>query len=344
MQSRATLFLALVAAILGFLAPVDGQSRRVLGTIAAKAPVTLLPDPSRTPLATLPEGTQVQVLSEEDGWYRILFQDNYVLGDRVGYVRAELVRVSGRLPELTPEPESTTGIPSAGMRREEVPGSLRPNTTANSSEANTSARQAGVDRDTRHGLRESDVATAIVRGLRQRGATPGLRLLDTGETGTQVPESGRTAPRPLFRLQIHTPLSWIQQLASEAARSSRRFGLDDVTDEMTKPVLRVTAYSEVAPRARGTAGSSWVRHAVLRDGSGRLVIQPISKEAFSEHVLRAAGGSTVAEGVVLTFPLDAVRRLRDESGETAFFITVLGPAGEKKDLRIQAKDVAALPM
>ena len=73
---------------------------------------------------------------------------------------------------------------------------------------------------------------------------------------------------------------------------------------MTEPVLRVVAYS--GPLA---GGASWVRHIELRSDSKGVAVQPLSKEAFSEHVLSAAGGRSVSEGMRVTFPMEAVRRL-----------------------------------
>jgi hypothetical protein len=334
-----------LAVILSAFVSLSGQGRGLAGIVAVEAPVMLLPEDGRTPLATLSAGTRVEVLdAPEEGWYRISFQDNYLFGDRVGFVRAELVRVNGRVPGASPERALT---PGAGHKA--LPDSNTPATT--STAAGTALRTnrgpaapaiepkaVPAARTPRAGMSESSIATAIILGQRQRGGSDGLQLLDTGGAWTRANSaSGETGSR--FRLQIHTPLAWIQQQASEAARSSRKFTLDDVTDEMTEPVLRVVAYA-----ASGITKRSWVRHIELRIPSRRLIVQPLTKEPFSEHVLKAAGGSTVSEGMRVTFPLEAVRRLADPAGDTEFFITVTGATGEKRDVRITRSHLAALPM
>ena len=306
-----------VVAVLGCsLATGYAQEQRVAGVVAVSAPVTLLPETGRTPLATLAEGTQIEVLgSEENGWYRISFQDSYLWGDRVGYVRSEHVRVSG-----TP-PAATTARPSA---------------------------PAGADhRSSRNGLSDANLSTAIAIGRQQKGAR-GLRLLDTGQRWGALPTAGAAGSNvdSRFRLQIHTPLAWIQQLASDAAQENGTFALANVTGEMTRPVLRVTAYSQVPASANANANANDVRvqHVVLRGESSASVVQPLTKEAYSEHILKATGGRTTFEGLRLTFPIDAVRRLRDSRGDRALVITVIDARGRETSLRLTKEHFADLPM
>jgi hypothetical protein len=303
--------------------------------------VTLFPEPGRTPLATLGAGTQVQVLSaEQKGWYQISFQDGYLFGERVGYVRVEHVTLSA--------PSTAT---SAG--RSETPASA--DTTADPPPANGVASATPVDpapysngRISRHGLSADTIAAAILVGHRQESRAQGLGFLDTGQTWTQLVTPSGTGPKAStgFRLRLHTPLAWIRQLASDAAREYRRFTLDEVTEEMTQPVLRVTAYSTPPDivTAGGTAGKSWVRHVVLRSRSKDVIVQPLSKEAYSEHVVNALGGRAVSEGLRLTFPIDAVRELRGPLGDAEFFITVIVASGEETNLKVTKKHFADLPM
>ena len=84
--------------------------------IVGSAPVTILPDPSRPPLATLAEGTQVRIVKgEEQGWYQISFKDDR-FGDRVGYVRAEHLKVTATAanePSTTIAPGALAAVPPA---------------------------------------------------------------------------------------------------------------------------------------------------------------------------------------------------------------------------------------
>jgi hypothetical protein len=45
-----------------------------------------------------------------------------------------------------------------------------------------------------------------------------------------------SAERTGLELTLHTPLAWIQQLASDAASEHRTVGLDDVTGEMGRQI------------------------------------------------------------------------------------------------------------
>lgn len=311
MNTRPLLLIA-VAALGCCLATGYAQERRVLGVVAVSAPVTLLPEPGRTPLATLAEGTQIQVLGIEDGgWYRISFQDSYLWGDRVGYVRSEHVRVSADPPTaMTPRSPATA---------------------------------AADGRSSRNGLSDASLAAAVAIGRQQKGPR-GLRLLDTGQRWAALPTLAAAGSKvsSRFRLQIHTPLAWIQQLASDAAKENGTFTLANVTGEMTRPVLRVTAYSEVTPGANGSGAR--VQHVVLRGDSKTSVVQPLTKDAYSEHVLTATGGHTTFEGLRLTFPIDALRRLRGERGDREFVITVIDARGRETNVRITKEHFSDLPM
>ena len=322
MNTRSAILLIFVAALCSW-ADVAAQGPRVLAVVTENAPVTILPERGRTPLATLSEGTQVQILgAEEDGWYRISFQDNYLLGDRVGYVRAEHLRVSGSLSA--------------------TPANSKPASSANGSSSAPESTTTSPATPTRRrgGLTESSIAEAIVTGMQRKGGS-GLRLLENGQRWAGSPTGPSIDSR--FRLQIHTPLAWIQQLASDAAKESRSFNLNDITEEMTEPVLHVTAYSE--PRSSGRSGRpSWVRHVVLRGDAKDPVVQPLRKTAFSEHVMSATGGSAVFEGLRLTFSLDDVRRLRGLHGDSEFVISVIGSNGEVKNLKITKELLRDLPM
>src|SRR6476469_7953480 len=62
------------------------------GTLLTEAPMFLLPDAGRTPLATLPTGTTVRVMEKEGDWLKVIQHDSF-LGDRTAYIQAANVRV-----------------------------------------------------------------------------------------------------------------------------------------------------------------------------------------------------------------------------------------------------------
>lgn len=307
MVRRSIRLIAIVLAVSCWLATGKAQETRVFGTVTVPAPVTLLPDEGRTPLATLTEGTEVQVLAKEEGWYRISFQDSYLWGDRIGYVRAEHVKVSA----------AVKGVPLA---RPLTPG-------------------APVGRLVRGSLDDESIAIAITSGIESRGRQSGLRLLDNGQPWTGWRAVGGAAGRnTAIRLQVHTPLTWIRQVASEAAREGRRFTPSDLTADMTAPVLRVVAYVEAA----ASSEDARLRRIVLR-GERDGVVQPISHEPFSEHVMIARGGASVFEGLRTTFPMDAVRRLRGETDDELVLV-IIGARGTETRVRLTKAHLDALPM
>jgi hypothetical protein len=320
MKLRATRLLALLA-IAGCWFAAAMQAQRVTGVVAKDAPVTLLPEPGRTPLATLPAGTVVQVLGEEKGWYRISFQDSYLLGDRIGYIRAEHLKLPGKAASAGAADRFSptvpiSPVPSRGGRR------------------------------SRTGLSDEQIAAAIADGHRQPDRAHGLRFLDTGQTWVEL-VAGVTRPGMAtgFQVQIHTPLAWIRQLASTAAGQKRRFTVDHVTDEMAAPVLRVTAYIDVRnPAADGAKTPSRVSNVVLRSESGDAVVQPLSKDAFSEHVVDAKGGRLVFEGLRLTFPLEAIRQLRGPNGDRSVLLVVTGTNGRERRLELAKQHFDLLPV
>ena len=110
------------------------QSLPAFGTVVNPAPMYLTPDPSRIPLATLPAGSSLRVLTREGDWFRVVFRDRY-LGDRTGYVLAANIR-------LEPPP------PAAAPPRPAVPGQVAPATPGQQA-ATTTAQQLDVEREDR---------------------------------------------------------------------------------------------------------------------------------------------------------------------------------------------------
>lgn len=301
----------LLLATLLVVAAADSASaqRGLEGILAADTPVTLLPDPARTPLAMLRAGTVVEVVGrEQDGWYRISFQDIYLLGDRIGYVQADHVKV-GEMTSL-----------ADGFSRALTPAP-----------------------PSRRGLSPSSIEAAIILG-RQLNRAHGLHLRerDRGWVTTGSDDSGEISPE--IRVSIHTPLAWIQEMASDATAADLPFTAADVTDEATAPVLRITAYTGVPMVLKpGMVLANSVQRVVLR-GSRARAIAPVSTQTFAEHVMSPVGGRLVREGLRVTFSMDAIRELRGPRGDGVLFVSVVNAAGEEKTIRLTRDDFAYLPM
>jgi hypothetical protein len=113
------------ALVVGFLAVLTFVGRaqvvRGTGTFVTAARVFVVPDADRIPIATLPAGTVVEVLSKEGDWYQVVFHDP-PLGDRTGYTLASNLRV---VPTRPPPP---LPAPAASGRASSPPKTARPGT------------------------------------------------------------------------------------------------------------------------------------------------------------------------------------------------------------------------
>ncbi len=86
----------------------------------------------------------------------------------------------------------------------------------------------------------------------------------------------------------------------------------DVARWVLQPVVRVMVYpdtpnSVVASSVRGTSS---VEHVVLTSKDKKQVVQPLSKEPFTEGVQNGFGAKLQYTGVIATFALSDVRELR----------------------------------
>src|SRR5262245_7727894 len=102
-RRRAGLTAAIVFAAATFAQAQPAQPTTGNGVLVNAAPMFLTPDPNRTPLATLPFGTNVRVVEKVGDWYRVVYRDQY-LGDRTGYVRIENIRIEPRPAAVPPAP------------------------------------------------------------------------------------------------------------------------------------------------------------------------------------------------------------------------------------------------
>jgi hypothetical protein len=351
------------------------------GTIIASAPVTLLPDPTRQPLTILRVGTSVTMLEAEGDWVYIHFNDARY-GPRFGYVRREHVRMRQTppiAPQSAPDRTSSSAVASIPLGKPSQPATQSASgpVSRSSAPAATSERpSASVDLDR---VREAPAAAAngtltnpltpavprdagerrirpftdqqiaanIQIGLKARGRTQGLVLEDSFKRFTAALTAGGTGPTASngFSVTAYTPLAWVRQLASDAAKEYRQFGTESVSDEMLEPMFRVVAFPDTpnTVTAEGLRGTASVQHVVLRDESRKIVVQPVSKEPFVQEAANAMGGRASFEGLRLKFRMEDVRELRGTRGDREFFITVIGSTREEKDFRVRKRHFDDLP-
>ena len=196
-------------------------------------------------------------------------------------------------------------------------------------------------------LTDQHKADAVRTGTKAKGKLTGLSLLDSGATWANALSATSANPGGTgstgFSLRVYTPMTWIEQLASNAAKEYRPFTLSDITEEMLEPVLRVIVHPDTPSTltAAGMAGTSSAEHVVLRDENKRLVVQPTSKDPFTETASSALRDMAY-QGIVAKFPLDALRELRGPKGDKEFFIIVVGARSEKV-FKVKEKHFERLP-
>lgn len=338
---RLALHVAAVLVVLG-IAVVGGQPQP--GRIAAEtAPIFLRPDASRTPLTTVRRGTMVTILSAEGDWLRVQFRDHF--GERTGYVEARHVQqpVSAMTPAAVQAPAAATP-PTPSPAPAAVAVSATPAAAPMPAPEPAAATPVAPAAPSVLGLPESVITEAIAVGSRGRGREHGLRLLDSGQQfAAALTANSFSQGSEGFSLRAYTPIAWLRQLAGDAAKEYRTLSIAELTPENTEPVLRVFVNPDTpnTVSARGMAGTSSVRHVVLRDEQRRIVIQPLSKEPFAVEAANAMGGRANFEGVVAKFAMDALREVRGSDGE--FFITVIGSTGEEKNFKVKKKHFERLP-
>jgi hypothetical protein len=139
-------------------------------------------------------------------------------------------------------------------------------------------------------------------------------------------------------------MTWVEQLAADAAKEYRPFTVSDITDEMLDPVLRVIVYPDKPTilSGQGMRNASSAEHVVLRDENKRLVVRPISKEPFTDTASSALRDMAY-EGILARFPLDGVSELRGAKGDNEFLIVVVGAGTKEKEFRVKEKHFERLP-
>ena len=199
-------------------------------------------------------------------------------------------------------------------------------------------------------LSDSDKAEAIQAGALLKGGLTGLVLLDSGQAWANAFSAINRNAYQLdttnsgFSLRVYTPMAWVEQQASNAAKLSRPFTVSDITEEMLEPVLRVIVYPDRLTQltASGMSDTSAVKHVVLRDENKQLVFQPISLEPFT-GIASSAPRDLAYQGLVAKFPLDEVCQMRGPGLDKAFFIVVRVDGMKETEFKVKPRHFNRLP-
>lgn len=144
-----------------------------------------------------------------------------------------------------------------------------------------------------------------------------------------------------YKIEIYSPIAWVKTQAAKAKHEMRPFATDAVDDQMRADVWRIMAWPSTPRKINDTATASSVDHVVLRNKSSTIVIQPLTKEPFEDHVQNAFGAGYTYTGLLATFPGDGVRELWGPNKDQPFWVSVIGQHW-KYDFEIKDKHFAQL--
>jgi hypothetical protein len=109
-----------VAGILMAAGPAIAQEAPVVpgsaATVAAASPVFLRPDPSRTPLRTLPANTPLVVEQQQGQWLQVTWEDA-AFGRRTGWIERRFVHISSSPARALPPTRDDPGAAAAAPAR-----------------------------------------------------------------------------------------------------------------------------------------------------------------------------------------------------------------------------------
>jgi hypothetical protein len=366
-------------AVLCLTVALEAQRKAV---ILQLIPLRLEPDLARGPLVMMEAGVIVRLNRIEGAWAEITVSGSQ-WGDRTGYVEKKYIEVlppeepserspSGQVNRQAPEErpaKSGASTTTVTPTRREAPSTERTTNNATASTLSTGPvgpPAAAISKITEQPNLNAEVESHVTLaprasrpftneqlvsniqiGLRGKGRDQGLRLVDSAQRFVAALTANGHGPTASngFTVSAYTPLAWVRQLASEAAKEYRPYAAEHVSDEALEPVFRVVVYPDTpnTVTAGGMRGTSSVQHVVLRNESREYAVQPLSKEIFVEEVSNALGGRASFEGLRVKFDMADVRKLRGSKGDREFFITVIGATDEEKNFRVKRKHFDDLP-
>jgi hypothetical protein len=169
-----------------------------------------------------------------------------------------------------------------------------------------------------------DVDAVIALGLKKKCA--GLTLSSTFASAL-IGLNG-------WRIVIHSPQTWVQTLACEAAAKYMPFTRADIAPEDLRDVLRVVAFPNTPEKMSARNLAENVKHVVVRDAKKKEAIQPLMIARFDDTVGNAFGAELTFYGQRAVFSLPEIARLRALDPKSEFIITVVGD-GDQKDFKVK---------
>jgi len=201
----------------------------------------------------------------------------------------------------------------------------------------------------RAALSDVDIEMALRHGRSEKGKSQALIIRDAGRGWMNALNALADEPTEGsgFWLEIYTPVSWLQQLSSNAAREYRDVSIQDLEPADLSAVLRVIVHPDMPDRVsrRGMRLSASVEHVVIRPkgDKGARVLQPVSRRTFDETAVGRHGREASFSGVESSFDLDAVADVRQQSRDGEFDVIVIGSGDREKTFSVKKKHFDRFP-
>lgn len=189
-------------------------------------------------------------------------------------------------------------------------------------------------------MSDEAVATAVERGNKTTPDRVGLVLTPSG-FGLKDFVGGGISLNPLnsnanpwdgFAVVLFTPQTWVEQAAAKAKAVYKPFSINDVTDDMRRPVLRIFSKQ------------GYVERIVIRSADKASAIQLSASITCPDDAIYFGnnGGSLECRG--FEFSMDEVRKIQslDKNKELLVTVILIQAAGER-DFKVQKKHLKRLP-
>lgn len=147
--------------------------------------------------------------------------------------------------------------------------------------------------------------------------------------------------------RVYTPYSWICKEAMEAGRKFMTLTVDDVTEDMKRPVLRVRAFpGKIMGNARKHGLEEYgMTHVTIRSTAKKhfAVLEPVSVEEEPETAENIDERKNYYPTLWVLFDLEQVAEISKLDAKGEVFVVFSNSLGKERRLKIKNKHFKKLP-
>lgn len=210
---------------------------------------------------------------------------------------------------------------------------------------------------THHPLTDADVESAVKSGLTLETKNVGLRFkaasddlgdvprVDDERLGHWLTGSGSRMDTTGFVVEVFTPYSWIQRVASLRATGGSGMTTEEVTTGMKEPVLRILCHPNTPVSSQEGVVGVEVERVTLRSTAKKEyeVIEPSQTERLAKPARVGTVFVTDIGPLLAYFPMEDVLRIAKLDRKGEFYIDIVSSTGEEKDFKVKTKHFSRLP-